>query len=106
MSRLTISVFCRYTVNAKKRQSILLDQPLSPMDAAVFWIEHIIRQKGGAHLRSPGLNLYWYERNMLDIIIILTLITVVIFTIFYIIFKHILKLFEKKPAVKKSKKNQ
>ncbi|XP_049823751.1 UDP-glucosyltransferase 2-like isoform X2 [Aethina tumida] len=96
----------KYTVNAKKRQSILLDQPLSPMDTAIFWIEHIIRQKGGDHLRSPGLNLYWYERNMLDIIIILTLITVVIFTIFYIIFKHILKIFGKKPAVKKSKKNQ
>lgn len=82
------------------------DQPLKPLDFAVFWVEHVIRHRGAPHLRSAGLDLKWYQRDMIDIIIFLTLVTIILFIIFYIIIKKILGLcFRKKPVVKKSKKN-
>ncbi|CAH0545939.1 unnamed protein product [Brassicogethes aeneus] len=53
--------------NVKSRQAILLDQPLTPMDTAIYWIEHVIIYKGAEHLKSPALRLMWYEREMLDV---------------------------------------
>ncbi|CAH0545936.1 unnamed protein product [Brassicogethes aeneus] len=53
--------------NVKSRQAILLDQPMTPMETAIYWIEHVIRYKGAEHLKSPVLRLMWYERDMLDV---------------------------------------
>lgn len=52
------------------------DQPLSPRDLAVYWIEHIIRYKGASHLRSAGLDLAWYQRELLDILAFLIILVV------------------------------
>lgn len=91
----------RYTQNAKERSKIMHDQPIKPLDSAIFWIEYVARHRGAAHFRSAALDLHWYQVSMLDIIIILTIVTVVLFIIFYIIIKKILgpnhaKLEEKK----------
>ncbi|CAH0545938.1 unnamed protein product [Brassicogethes aeneus] len=53
--------------NVKSRQVILLDQPMTPMETAIYWIEHVIKYKGAEHLKSPALSLMWYERDMLDV---------------------------------------
>ncbi|CAH0555383.1 unnamed protein product [Brassicogethes aeneus] len=93
-----------YTKNVKSRQKILHDQPLTPMDTAVYWIEYVIRHNGAHHLKSPSLKLKWYQINMLDIAIILTLFTILLFVIFYFIIKHIISMFGDTTAVK-AKKN-
>ncbi|RZC32879.1 UDP-glucuronosyltransferase 2C1-like, partial [Asbolus verrucosus] len=96
----------KYQENVKQRSRVMKDQPMKPIDAAVYWIEHVIRHKGAPHLRTAGLDLKWYEREMVDIIIFLTLVTIIFFVIFYIIIKRILGLCTKKKApVTKSKKN-
>lgn len=74
---------CRDTV--KKISDRFLDQPLSAMDTACFWIEYVIRH-GSTALRSPALDLTWWQIALLDIyaflllccltILIVTLITV------------------------------
>lgn len=57
-----------YTDNMKKLSRLHRDQPLSPMDQAVFWIEFVIRHKGAAHLKSHSLTLSWAAYHSLDVI--------------------------------------
>ncbi|KAF2900271.1 hypothetical protein ILUMI_05915, partial [Ignelater luminosus] len=57
-----------YSEAASKRSRILRDQPLKPMDKAIFWIEYVLRHQGATHLRSAALNLTWYQYYLLDVI--------------------------------------
>ncbi|KAK9891161.1 hypothetical protein WA026_013478 [Henosepilachna vigintioctopunctata] len=50
-----------------KLSHLLRDQPVSPMDTAVFWVEHVIRHKGGCHLKNHGTYIPWYHYYMLDV---------------------------------------
>lgn len=56
----------KYKENVKRLSSLLKDQPLSPMDTAVFWVEHVIRHKGAPHLKNCGIYLSWYQYLLLD----------------------------------------
>ncbi|KAG5272176.1 hypothetical protein AALO_G00162480 [Alosa alosa] len=47
------------------------DQPMKPLDEAVFWIEFVMRNKGAKHLRVQAHNLSWYQYHSLDVIIFL-----------------------------------
>ncbi|KAJ8954700.1 hypothetical protein NQ318_011393 [Aromia moschata] len=80
----------KYMNNAKTRSKIMRDQLVSPLDAAIYWMEYVIRQNGATHLQSSGVKLKWYQRNMLDIILVLVVVDVILFLIFYYIFKHII----------------
>lgn len=99
-------LFCyRYRENVKMRSKLMHDQPIKPIDLAVYWIEFVIRHKGAPHLRSAGLDLKWYQREMIDIICFLILAITALFIVFYITLKKILKLcFKQKPVVTKIKK--
>ena len=44
------------------------DQPVKPLDRAVFWVEFIMRHKGAKHLRPAFHDLTWYQRHSLDVI--------------------------------------
>lgn len=39
---------------------------MSSIDTAVFWIEYVIRNGPNA-LRSPALNLHWWQQALLDV---------------------------------------
>ncbi|XP_013407931.1 UDP-glucuronosyltransferase 2B1-like [Lingula anatina] len=56
-----------YQSNAKRYARILRDYPMSLVDQAVYWIEHVVRF-GGSHLQSPGAQLPWYIFYSLDVI--------------------------------------
>lgn len=47
------------------------DQPMKPLDEAVFWIEFVMRNKGAKHLRVQAHNLSWYQYHCLDVIVFL-----------------------------------
>ena len=38
---------------------LMKDQPMPPKKTVVYWIEYIIRHKGGAHIKSPVINMKW-----------------------------------------------
>ena len=44
------------------------DQPVKPLDRAVFWIEFVMRHKGAKHLRPAAHDLTWYQYHSLDVI--------------------------------------
>ncbi|OCU00121.1 hypothetical protein XELAEV_18005906mg [Xenopus laevis] len=54
--------------NAMRLSRIHHDQPVKPLDRAVFWIEYVIRHKGAKHLRPASHELTWYQYHCLDVI--------------------------------------
>ncbi|XP_063156407.1 UDP-glucuronosyltransferase 2A1-like isoform X2 [Candoia aspera] len=54
--------------NALRISQIHHDQPIRPLDRAVFWIEFVMRHKGAKHLRSAAYHLTWYQYHCLDVI--------------------------------------
>ncbi|XP_064141816.1 UDP-glucuronosyltransferase 2B31-like isoform X4 [Loxodonta africana] len=57
-----------YKENAMRLSAIHHDQPVKPLDQAVFWIEFVMRHKGAKHLRPAALSLTWYQYHSLDVI--------------------------------------
>ena len=58
----------RYKENAMRLSRIHHDQPVKPLDRAVFWIEFVMRHKGAKHLRAAAHDLTWYQYHSLDVI--------------------------------------
>ncbi|XP_014678081.1 PREDICTED: UDP-glucuronosyltransferase 1-4-like [Priapulus caudatus] len=56
-----------YQQNATRLQALHEDQPISPADAAVYWIEYVARHQGAAHLRPRGMDLNFFQYFMLDV---------------------------------------
>ncbi|XP_036774038.2 UDP-glucuronosyltransferase 2B31-like [Manis pentadactyla] len=57
-----------YKENAMKLSRIHHDQPMKPLDRAVFWIEFVMRHKGARHLRPASHDLAWFQYHSLDVI--------------------------------------
>ncbi|XP_072604940.1 UDP-glucuronosyltransferase 2A2 isoform X3 [Vulpes vulpes] len=57
-----------YKENATRLSRIHHDQPVKPLDRAVFWIEFVMRHKGAKHLRPASHDLTWYQYHSLDVI--------------------------------------
>ncbi|KAJ8287058.1 hypothetical protein GJAV_G00046570 [Gymnothorax javanicus] len=64
-----------YKESTKRLSRIHHDQPMKPLDRAVFWIEFVMRNKGAQHLRVQSHNLSWYQYHSLDVF------TALIFTV-------------------------
>ncbi|CAD6220313.1 GSCOCG00004998001-RA-CDS, partial [Cotesia congregata] len=45
---------------------------MSPLDTAVYWIEYVIRH-GKTALRSPAVNMYWWQVALVDVYVFLTI---------------------------------
>uniref|UniRef100_A0A8C3YCL3 UDP-glucuronosyltransferase n=1 Tax=Catagonus wagneri TaxID=51154 RepID=A0A8C3YCL3_9CETA len=57
-----------YKENVMWLSTIQRDQPVKPLDRAVFWIEFVMRHKGAKHLRPAAHDLTWYQYHSLDVI--------------------------------------
>uniref|UniRef100_A0A8I3NBE5 UDP-glucuronosyltransferase n=1 Tax=Canis lupus familiaris TaxID=9615 RepID=A0A8I3NBE5_CANLF len=57
-----------YKENAMKLSRIHHDQPIKPLDRAVFWIEYVMRHQGAKHLRPASHDLTWFQYHSLDVI--------------------------------------
>lgn len=64
-NELTIS---RYKENVRTFARLMYDLPDDGLKRAVWWIEYVIRHKGARHLRSPILDIPWWQYFMLDVI--------------------------------------
>ncbi|PSN47111.1 hypothetical protein C0J52_16000 [Blattella germanica] len=63
----------KYRENAQQTSKIYKDQPLTPLETAVFWTEYVIQHKGAPHMRSAALDLSWYQYFLLDVIAVLAI---------------------------------
>ncbi|XP_047422671.1 UDP-glucuronosyltransferase 2B20-like isoform X3 [Sciurus carolinensis] len=71
-----------YKENAMRLSRIHHDQPVKPLDRAVFWIEFVMRHKGAKHLRIAAHDLSWFQYYSLDVVgFLLACVVTVIFII-------------------------
>ncbi|XP_054088855.1 UDP-glucosyltransferase 2-like [Zeugodacus cucurbitae] len=47
----------KYKRAVRARRALLLDQPLAPLETAIYWTEYILRHRGAQHLQAPARNL-------------------------------------------------
>lgn len=57
-------------------RNVLRDQPMEPLDKAVWWTEYVLRHKDTSHLRPSGFEQWWWQRRLLDVWGFLFLISV------------------------------
>ena len=69
----------RYRQNMQRLSRLHRDQPMAPMDQAIFWVEYVMRHKGAAHLRTDAYNMPWYSYYCLDVLLLLlTAVTILL----------------------------
>ncbi|KAK9891307.1 hypothetical protein WA026_013614 [Henosepilachna vigintioctopunctata] len=81
----------KYAANVKKRSSILREQPIKPMDNAIWWVEHIIEHKGGEHLRNTAMDLAWYQLYMVDIMLFCLVFSSICLCVFFFTSRWLLR---------------
>ncbi|XP_046972608.1 UDP-glucosyltransferase 2-like [Vanessa cardui] len=72
--------------NVVKLRDTMRDQPLSPLERAVWWTEHVLRHKGAAHLHPPAAHIHWTEYYAMDLVLsvlgaFVTLLLILMFAI-------------------------
>ena len=79
----------KYKEKAQLASKIFRDQPMSPLDKAVYWTEYVLRHNGAPHLANPSRKLSWFQRELFDVYFVILLVLSITF---WILFK-IIKLF-------------
>lgn len=68
-----------YRQNMQRLSRLHRDQPMSPMDQAIFWVEYVMRHRGALHLRTEAYKVAWYSYYSLDVLLLLlTAVTVLL----------------------------
>ncbi len=68
-----------YRKNMQRLSKLHHDQPMKPLDRAVFWIEFVMRNRGAPHLRAQSFRMSWIEYHSIDVLLTL-LATLLIFS--------------------------
>uniref|UniRef100_G1TGR2 UDP-glucuronosyltransferase n=1 Tax=Oryctolagus cuniculus TaxID=9986 RepID=G1TGR2_RABIT len=63
-----MSILFSYKEHVMMLSRIHHDQPMKPLDRAVFWIEFVMHHKGAKHLRVAAHDLTWFQYYSLDVI--------------------------------------
>ncbi|KAF2886725.1 hypothetical protein ILUMI_19445 [Ignelater luminosus] len=72
----------KYAENVKISSNIMRDQPITPLERGVFWVQYVIRHRGAPHFRTAALNLAWYQYLLLDVV---ALVLTALFTTFFVL---------------------
>ncbi|KAK5638202.1 hypothetical protein RI129_012497 [Pyrocoelia pectoralis] len=96
----------RYRNTLTELADLAQDQPMTGLERAVWWSEYVIRHKGAKHLRSPLLDLPWYQYLFLDVIAVLLLGLLAVLWFLVFTFRLLIKLIKWKiPTVSNEKKS-
>ncbi|XP_031136736.1 UDP glucuronosyltransferase 5 family, polypeptide D1 [Sander lucioperca] len=60
-----------YRQNMQRLSRLHRDQPMAPMDQAIFWVEYVMRHKGAPHLRTEAYKMPWYAYYCVDVLLLL-----------------------------------
>ncbi|XP_008331437.1 UDP-glucuronosyltransferase 1-2-like isoform X2 [Cynoglossus semilaevis] len=71
-----------YRENMQRLSRLHRDQPITPMDKAIFWVEYVMRHKGAAHLRTEAYKMSWFSYYSVDVVLfLLTVVTVLLLSV-------------------------
>ncbi|XP_036000201.1 UDP-glucuronosyltransferase 2B31 isoform X2 [Fundulus heteroclitus] len=76
-----------YREKMKELSSLHRDQPMKPLDRAMFWIEFVMRHKGAAHLRTESYKMSTIQYHSIDVLGFLLAIVLLLFAVFISVFK-------------------
>lgn len=85
------------------RSSLLREQPVPPLDLAMYWIEHVVKYGGASYLKSAGVRLGWMQSYLLDVIAFLIVLAVVFVYVSYFVIKQLIRFCRRKLITKKLK---
>ncbi|XP_042343834.1 LOW QUALITY PROTEIN: UDP-glucuronosyltransferase 2C1-like [Plectropomus leopardus] len=72
-----------YRMNMQRLSRLHRDQPITPLENALFWLEFVMRQKGAAHLKAASYKMPWYSYHSVDVVLFLAgAVLLVLFIIF------------------------
>lgn len=76
-------------------RELIQDQPMKPLERAIWWIEYVLRHGGAKHLKSPAANITWAEYLEIEIFLILLSGLFFSFIFFKLILTDMLKIIVK-----------
>uniref|UniRef100_A0A3B5R5A2 UDP-glucuronosyltransferase 2B31-like n=2 Tax=Xiphophorus maculatus TaxID=8083 RepID=A0A3B5R5A2_XIPMA len=76
-----------YREKMKELSSLHRDQPMKPLDRAMFWIEFVMRHKGAAHLRTESYKMSMIQYHSVDVLAFLLAIILLLLTVFISVVK-------------------
>ncbi|XP_047491574.1 UDP-glycosyltransferase UGT5-like isoform X2 [Penaeus chinensis] len=71
----------KYKRNAEQVRNLVRDQPDTPKERAVFWIEYVVRHQGAPRLESQAKKLTWVEFLMLDVLLVVHVVVYIAFCV-------------------------
>ncbi|KAM3616738.1 uncharacterized protein V6R79_022432 [Siganus canaliculatus] len=71
-----------YREKMKKLSSLHRDQPMKPLDSAMFWIEFVMRHKGAKHLRTESYKMSRIQYHSVDVVAFLLAVALLVFIFF------------------------
>lgn len=96
----------KYTIIAKKRRDIMRDQPMKPLESAVYWTEFVLKHDGAEHLKSLALNQSCIESTMIDVYFVMWSAVAIVVAIFVMLIKCICGMKSKAPTEKSKNKKK
>lgn len=74
-----------YRETVRRMSKMFLDRPLTPIDTADYWIRYVVKY-GNQALRSPAMDMKWWEIALLDVYaFLLAMIAVVAYITIHVI---------------------
>ena len=82
------------------------DQPQTPLERAVYWIEFNLRHDGAKHLRLGSRHLAPYQRTMIDVYALIAAVIVVPIILLVVTIRKCCHCCSKKSKLRDDKKKQ
>ncbi|XP_023298638.2 UDP-glucosyltransferase 2 [Lucilia cuprina] len=81
----------KYVNNIRIFSELYHDRPISNEQNAVYWLEYVLRYKGAEHLKSPVLQLNFFQYYLLDVYSLILVGFIIIVSILNILEKKIMQ---------------
>lgn len=75
-----------YKEKAQEASSAFRDQPMPPLQTAIFWLEYVIRHRGAPHMRSAAVDLDLLKYHNFDVLFLILVSALVITYVSYLFF--------------------
>uniref|UniRef100_U5EN10 Putative udp-glucuronosyltransferase n=1 Tax=Corethrella appendiculata TaxID=1370023 RepID=U5EN10_9DIPT len=69
-----------YQINMNKLHRHVLDEPMTSLERAVWWINYVLRNNGTKHLHTTKLS--WFQYFLLDVVLTLFILTSIVVCVF------------------------
>ncbi|XP_013113908.2 UDP-glucosyltransferase 2 [Stomoxys calcitrans] len=80
------------------------DQPMTPLETAIYWVEYVLRNEGAPYMRNAGQDLSFMEYHNLDVFLLLAAGVILIFVVIFYAICSLKKMCFKAGKVSKNSK--